>query len=486
MTRVGYWTHFGRHRWLFEGAFDCFWYATPGFAVAVKHQFPEKAIRLQRMKGTAESRFHGRRGSERRKLSGSEESSIRPASQDTCVVLRYWRIVRIPSKLADGSPNPRQEIVMAEDIYETLAAHLDTLPAGFPRTPDGAEMRILRRLFTPEDATLAIQLTIIPEEARVVARRAGISVPEAGRRLDEMDRKGLVMRVEQNDQPPRYMALQYVLGFWEAQINRLTPELVEDALEYETAYLRPDQWRKAPQLRTIPVHKSIDVHNNVMPYEMAEEMARSHASFAVVNCICRQAMRVVGRGCNKPEESCLGLGAAAEYAVRSGRGRRITLNETLEILEQADENGLVLQPDNAKDPLFICMCCGCCCGVLRALKRAPKPGKTVSSPFLASLETSTCNGCGICTKRCQMEAVRLNGKKAILDVDRCIGCGLCVSTCPTHSLSLVRRPASEQVSIPRDHVKSLINVGQARGRLRMFELISLQIKSKLDRLLAPK
>ena len=36
-----------------------------------------------------------------------------------------------------------------QSIYEALAAHLDRLPAGFPRTPDGVEMRILRRLFTP-------------------------------------------------------------------------------------------------------------------------------------------------------------------------------------------------------------------------------------------------------------------------------------------------------------------------------------------------
>jgi len=41
---------------------------------------------------------------------------------------------------------------MATDIYERLAMHLDDLPAGFPRTEGGVEMRILRRLFTPEDA----------------------------------------------------------------------------------------------------------------------------------------------------------------------------------------------------------------------------------------------------------------------------------------------------------------------------------------------
>ena len=47
---------------------------------------------------------------------------------------------------------------MAADIYERLAQHLDNLPGGFPRTESGVEVRILRRLFTPEDAELALHL----------------------------------------------------------------------------------------------------------------------------------------------------------------------------------------------------------------------------------------------------------------------------------------------------------------------------------------
>ena len=68
---------------------------------------------------------------------------------------------------------------MATDLYERLAKHLDGLPAGFPRTESGVELRILRRVFTPEDAELALHLTLIPEGARVIARRAKIPVKEA-------------------------------------------------------------------------------------------------------------------------------------------------------------------------------------------------------------------------------------------------------------------------------------------------------------------
>jgi len=375
---------------------------------------------------------------------------------------------------------------MATDIYEKLAKHLDNLPAGFPRTESGVEMRILRRIFTPEDAEFAMHLTLIPEEPRVIGRRAKIPVGEAARRLEEMEKKGLIISVRQENKPPLYMASQYAVGFWEGQVNKLDPELVQNAEEYMGTFMEHGFWRGTPQMRTIPVNKSISIENVVMPYERAEELVRSQRSFAVSNCLCRQGMRIIGKGCDKPEESCLTLGRVADSVVRNGRGRAISMEETLAILQRAEEVGLVLQPNNAKAPLFICTCCGCCCGVLKSLKRYPEPASMVASPFLASLNTETCKGCGLCTKRCQMEALHLDNKKSVLDVNRCIGCGLCVSTCSTHSLSLVRKPKAKQPYVPKDIIETSIRVGKARGKLGMGKLIGMQVRSKLDRLLASK
>jgi Fe-S-cluster-containing hydrogenase component 2 len=47
-----------------------------------------------------------------------------------------------------------------------------------------------------------------------------------------------------------------------------------------------------------------------------------------------------------------------------------------------------------------------------------------------------------------MNALILEGEKVVFNSPRCIGCGLCVSTCPTGSLTLVRKPASEQIKMP--------------------------------------
>jgi len=374
---------------------------------------------------------------------------------------------------------------MTQGIYEKLAEHLDNLPGGFPRTPSGVEIRILHRLFTPDEAKLAIHLTLIPEEPRVIARRAKVPIEDAAQRLKEMDKKGLVIGIRRKGEPLQYMAQQFIVGFWEAQVNKLSRELVEEFEEYLPFLFDPGTWRKVPQMRTIPVEKSIAVQPEVMPYERAEELVRKHTTFAVSNCICRQEFRILGKGCDKPEESCLQFGLAAESVVNMGRGRAISREEALAILRRAEEAGLVLQPANAKKPLFICTCCGCCCAALRGLKYDPKPASLVASPFVASLNPDTCKGCGICTKRCQMEALHVDNKKAILDLDRCIGCGLCVDTCVTKSLTLLRKPEAQQSYVPKNIIETSIKLGKARGKLSIGKLVGMQVKSKLDRLLAP-
>ncbi len=142
--------------------------------------------------------------------------------------------------------------------------------------------------------------------------------------------------------------------------------------------------------------------------------------------------------------------------------RIIDLQETLDILKMADEAGLVLQPSNTQNVVNICCCCGCCCGVLRTIKRYPKPATLVSAPFVASYNPDTCEGCGVCEDRCQMEAISMEEGKVLLDIDRCIGCGLCVSTCPTDSLTLMRKIESKQPKVPKNIIEASIKLGRER------------------------
>ena len=64
------------------------------------------------------------------------------------------------------------------DIYERLAAALDALPHGFPRTPSGVELKLIKMSYTPEEVSLAGQLTRTPETAAEIAKRVGMDIAE--------------------------------------------------------------------------------------------------------------------------------------------------------------------------------------------------------------------------------------------------------------------------------------------------------------------
>ena len=49
------------------------------------------------------------------------------------------------------------------DVYRRLQERLDELPVGYPATASGVELRILKQLFTPEEAEVALGLNAVPE-----------------------------------------------------------------------------------------------------------------------------------------------------------------------------------------------------------------------------------------------------------------------------------------------------------------------------------
>jgi electron transport complex protein RnfB len=365
------------------------------------------------------------------------------------------------------------------DVHKRLAAFLDRLPAGYPATESGVELRILRKLFTEDEAAVFMHLTMLEEEVRAIARRARLPAEKVNQILEEMDRKGLISSVRETGTPDRYSANQFIVGFWEGQVNHLDRELVDDFEEYLHVLLDPEVWKKAPQLRTIPISESIPTLAGAMPYEVADEIIAEQTTIAVANCICRQERNLLGKGCGKPLETCMRFGAGAEHDIRLGQARQITKEEARAILKQADEAGLVLQPANSKKPVFICACCGDCCGVFVLLKLHPNPANYVSSPYSVTHDDAICSGCGTCVERCQMEAISLPNGVALVDLGRCIGCGLCVSTCSTGAMSLVRKPEAEQKAIPENTSATYTQLARARGVPYLLNMIGMVIKSKV-------
>jgi electron transport complex protein RnfB len=331
-----------------------------------------------------------------------------------------------------------------DEEYRRLAEHLDRLPEGFPPSEVGAEIRLLKRLFTSEEARLAVHLTLDREDARRIAVKTGLPVEEVKTRLEEMARKGLIFSVKNENGEILYQAAPFVIGIYEFQVKRLTDGFLKDLGDYWGTIKERDEPKTINQLRTIPINESINTRLEILPYENVYALVDANDRFAVAPCICRSRAKKLGKGCDAPIDTCLIFGDFADFYVRNGNGRYVTKEDIKNLLAKANDANLVLNPTNSKTVSAICCCCGCCCGILKGLKYTPKPSEAVDSSFIAEYDESVCISCMKCTERCQMEAVTVDRNSIKFNKDRCIGCGLCVSTCPTKALSLVRKQQLNQ------------------------------------------
>jgi len=349
-----------------------------------------------------------------------------------------------------------------EVIYEQLADHLDRLPAGFPRTESGVEIRILKRLFSPEEAQLARQLSLKPESPQEIAARTGGDPRELADKLYDLSRKGLILRLRKGEQV-RYMAAQFIVGIWEYHVNDLDPDLIRDMNEYIPHFFDASMKLGTPQLRTIPVARALTPEQRIMPYEEARRLIHEQNRIVVAPCICRKEHRIMGKGCDRPLETCLVFGSAADFYEENGLGRPIGREEALHILDLAEDTGLVLQPTNAQKVVNICACCGCCCQILKNLKRLPQPARYAASSYFASVEAEDCSGCGTCLDRCQMDAIVMGEDgTAAIEQDRCIGCGLCVTTCPEEAIRLELKPEEDRKVPPAHPFETFQRIAQER------------------------
>ena len=328
------------------------------------------------------------------------------------------------------------------NIYKKLAIHLNKTPGGFPETETGVEIRILKQLFTEEEAELASSLHMIPEEVKDIAKRLGKDETKLEKLLKIMLEKGLVLYTFRNG-IETYMQAQFVIGIWEYQVDLLTKELIKDFNEY-VPYLTDEMYKnKTQQLRVIPVSTSINAETKIMDYEEAEKIIKSQSKIIVAPCICRKEHTMLDKGCDKPLETCLIFAGGAYYYEKRNIGREITQDEAIDILHNAIDKGLVLQPGNSKKPLNICMCCDCCCQILKNLKNNEKPAKIINSSYYAEVIDEQCTACEACAEVCPMDAITIE-ETAFVNTDRCIGCGLCVTRCEFDSMTLKPKKDSEK------------------------------------------
>jgi len=351
-----------------------------------------------------------------------------------------------------------------EDVYKKLAVHLDNTPSGFPETESGVELRILKQLFTKEEAELDLSLVLMFETVETIAQKANKDPKDIEPLLIEMGKKGLIIHVNREG-VNTFRLLHFVVGIWEYQVNRLTKELIKDFNEYVPILMKEQYKHKTQQSRVIPVLKSVSTELDIMNYEQVENIIKSQSKILVAPCICRKEHDIMGKGCGKLSEACLIFGSGAYIYESRGIGRTISREEALEIVKEGVKQGLVPQPSNAKKPINICLCCDCCCQILKNIKNFEAPAKIVSSNFQANVKIDECTGCQACEEICPMDAIDMDEEKivATVNLDRCIGCGLCVTVCEFDAMFLKDKKKKEKIEPPANIVETYMNIAKEKG-----------------------
>jgi electron transport complex protein RnfB len=354
------------------------------------------------------------------------------------------------------------------DDYEQLRLMLHKHPAGAPRS--ATFTKILKFLFTPQEARVALGMGFVPRSPSRIAAQAGLSEAEVQLRCESMADKGIVYAREKDGQPG-YALLPTIKGLFEFPLMKDADSAERRKLgelwqQYHTEAMGNEYAGSAtPLTRVIPIEEAIVTEIEIYPYESLSKMLDRVETFALAQCACRSSIR----GCEKPLDVCLIFDKTAEFLIARKIARRITREEAEEALARAEQAGLVHTVNNSREHLtLICNCCSCCCTVLRTLTQLGNPNAIAKSRWQALVDAELCTGCGICAdERCQIGAVVVNHHQAHVDPQRCIGCGLCATACPEGAIQLITRPAATDAP-PATIAEMRLQVATEKNRLDDF------------------
>ena len=294
---------------------------------------------------------------------------------------------------------------------------------GIPNVPSDPEYRILAEVVTDEQADVAlackVRHSLTLEE---ISKRCGKPPELTKKLLWELGNEGvIVMYTSPEDGIEYYTMPCWVPGIMEMMVGNKEqveahPEIARCFDEYTLKNMKlmtPNLPRGMGVMRVIPVQQSIDLNRHAVSSDQLSKYIEGAWKIAVTDCSCRRTRRIMGEGCGHLEQDmCIMLNKAADFHVKTGHGREITKQEAYEILQRAEENGLIHElsnTDGTGEVGGICNCCECSCLSLRG-GRLFNTSTIMKSNYRAQVDKDKCVACGQCVENCQMNALRLGQK----------------------------------------------------------------------------
>lgn len=363
--------------------------------------------------------------------------------------------------------------------YRLLQQKLDSMPTGAPDSP--TFQKILRLLFSEEDAQLARQIPSKPTSLNRIARSLDIPIDELHPKLTTLAQRGLLIDIQYKDKT-YFMLPPVVIGFFEYTFMRMREDvpMKEVAALFDQYMQENDQFAKAVFQKNTQIGRALiqeetlpeGDHTEILDWERATHLIESASAHAVSECACRHKARHLDKACDNPDDVCLSLNTAATTLAHNGHAKLISKADAMDILKRSKELGLMQTGDNVqKNVSYICNCCSCCCGMLGAINDFGITGAIVTSNWIMAVDEDQCKGCGACIGKCPVNAIEMthdngefkNLKKVICKEELCLGCGVCPSSCQFDAL--VMQPRSKRVFTPETVIDKTIAMALERGKL---------------------
>lgn len=345
----------------------------------------------------------------------------------------------------------------AKDVYRDLGKKVDGLHVRAPMNDTFYD--ILKELYSAEEAEVVIKMPYVMSSLDRISHITKVEETRLQKILEGLCRKGLVMDMYLRG-ANRYMPSPLFVGIFEFTMMRTQgdlnmgrwAELFHAYMEEGTPYRGnfTDSTRTSIA-RALPHEDAVGDPVEILDYERATHLIEEAGRYAIGLCSCRHKKEHTGEErCDVPLNTCTTLGRGADYAIRNNLCKEVSKSEMLEIFARSKELGLVLSADNVqKRIMFVCHCCGCCCGIMDGFNKHGLTTTLVTSNFIASVDEQLCDGCQKCFRACHIKAIEMEPtaavegtkkkKLAVVDESFCVGCGVCALRCKPGALKLVPR-----------------------------------------------
>lgn len=346
--------------------------------------------------------------------------------------------------------------------YKSLYKRMDQ----FVNSPYDSKQfyEILKILYTNEEAVLCSAMPLLPCPLDKLANIWQIPQSEAKSILNTLVSKGLVYINKFNGSTLYTLAIP-VFGFFEFSLMRTDGMfdrkiLSELYLQYITNHdgFVKKYFSNKPAISRTFVHEetlSEEITSEILSYEKASHIIKDADRISVGTCFCRHKMEHAGKACDAPQDVCMSFGSIATTLIDEGIAREISKKEASTILANCIDHGLVQIGDNIQEkPAIICNCCGCCCDLLLAYKRTGMSTIISPSNYIAEIDMTTCNNCGLCVKKCPVDAIFAKNGITSVNKNWCLGCGVCANFCNTQACKMKARP--KKITVPENTLHKVV------------------------------